>query len=149
MRASLESGGHRLSKLDQLKNIVYTHFRDARDRYLPFHGHDLKGWSLEVAKIVNLTNFKASASFLRSLKTQSRIPSRKVTKFITERIRVVEDAIRKNADKFVTEINGLKSNCYVNSRVRNTDQSGFNYELLSSRTLSDKREKKLLRWSKM
>ena len=73
MRAFLESGGHRLSKLDQLKNIVYTHFRDARDRYLPFHGHDLKGWSFKAARIVNLASFKASASFLRSLKTQFEI----------------------------------------------------------------------------
>jgi len=142
IREFLERGGHRLSKLDQLKNIVYTHFRDARDRYLPVHGHDLKGWSIEAARIVNLPSFKASSSFLRSLKAHFRISSRKVTKFITKRTRVDEHVIERNAKSFVAKINEMKITLGFSScHVWNTDQSGFNYELSSGRTLSDKGEK--------
>jgi len=142
IREFLEKGGHRLSKLEQLKNIVYTHFRDARDHYLPVHGHDLKGWSIEAARIVSLPSFKASASFLRSLKAQFRISSRKVTKFITKRTRTDEHVIERNARNFVAKINDMKITLgFPSSHVWNTDQSGFNYELSSGRTLSDKGEK--------
>ena len=142
IRGYLESGGHRLSKLDQLKNIVYTHFRTARDGFLPVHGHDLKSWSIEAARIVKLPNFKASVGFLHSLKTQFKITSRKVTKFITKKTRVNEADIKKSADEFVIKINELKENMgYRNASVWNTDQSGFNYELVSGRTLSDRGEK--------
>ena len=142
IRGYLESGGHRLSKLDQLKNIVYTHFRTARDGFLPVHGHDLKSWSIEAARIVKLPNFKASVGFLHSLKTQFKITSRKVTKFITKKTRVNEADIKKSADEFVIKINELKENMgYRNANVWNTDQSGFNYELVSGRTLSDRGEK--------
>lgn len=144
IRDFLSEGGHRLSKLDQVKNLVYTKFRDSRDRLLPVHGHDLKAWSIDAARIVKLANFKASSGFLNDLKTRFKVSSRKVTKFVTKKTRQDEEAIKQRADEFVETINGMKQDeggLYSSSNVWNTDQSGFNYELFSGRTLSDKGEK--------
>jgi len=144
IREFIDQGGHRLSKLDQVKNLVYTKFRDARDRLLPVHRHDLKAWSIDAAKIVKLENYKASPSFLQDLKLRFRISSRKVTKFVTKKTRTDEKAIKNRADEFVKVINGMKQGeggVYQSSNIWNTDQSGFNYELFSGRSLSDKGEK--------
>lgn len=61
--ALLESGGHRLSKLDQLKIIVPVKYLAALDNYLPVHDNNLKLWSLKAAKIVSFPNFRAGATF--------------------------------------------------------------------------------------
>lgn len=120
MKKFLKDGGHRLSKLDQLKNFKYTHFRDARDQLLPVHGHDLKSWFMEGAKILKIDKFKASTGFLHDLKTKFKMSSRNVTKFVIKRTRDDGDAIKQRADEFVEMINEMKSGAYSNSNVWNT-----------------------------
>lgn len=70
--------------------------------------------------------------------------SRKVTEFVTKQTRSNEDAIQRRADEFAEMINEMKSDAYSSSNVWNTDQLGFNYELFSGRTLSERGEKDTL-----
>ena len=66
--------------------------------------------------------------------------SRKITKFVSTRENIGKAEIRQNAEKFIVDIKILISKYTLNS-VLNTDQSSFNYELVSNRTLSFSGEK--------
>jgi len=88
-------------------------------------------------------DFKANSKFIQSMKDEFKITSRKITKFVTRKSSADEDAIQKSASTFAKKISEIKSTCQ-DRNVWNTDQSGFNYELISNRTLSDRGEKDTL-----
>ena len=100
-------------------------------------------WAIEAARKVKLDDFTAGRTFVQDFKKAHRISSRRITKFVTLRTRADEPKIIAEAKKFVNEINEVKLiTPYDDEHVWNTDQSGFNYEIVSRRTLSDNGEKK-------
>ena len=84
--------------------------------------------------------FEASNNWLSKFKTAHRIVSRKINKFITKKTLENNLELRTKADAFVADVKmGLGSIGIHN--VYNSDQSGFQLELHSGRTLAVEGEK--------
>ena len=84
-------------------------------------------------KEVNLDNFVASDFWLYKFKTTNRIVSRKINRTVTPRFVRDEVDIRQKADQFITTVNNEMKNFMP--YIFNLDQSGFNYEMHTGRTL--------------
>ncbi len=134
-REYVSNNGNRRQKLIRVENFVLDKFRYARDRSLAVHDIDLQRWALSHAKTENIDNFTASHHWLLNFKKRNGISSRKVTKFISRREVIDKSIIKKTANDFVTEVSKHVPKYKLDS-ILNTDQSGFNYEMVSNRTLS-------------
>ena len=136
----LENNGTRYHKFEEITKYVMNEFRFARERALSVHEVDLKRWGLNKAREINFTEFTASNRWLSRLKNGYNIVSRKITHFVTNHHVHEQETINANAKHFVEETNSLIVN-YEMTNIFNTDQSGFNYEMVSKRTLSVEGEK--------
>ena len=118
-------------------------FLNANINKLIVHDIDLKRWAMVKQKEVNLENFKASVQWLRKFKKSNRIVSRKITKLITQ-VSYNNEGIYQDSQLFVKNNKDLfeSSKC---SHIFNTDQSGFNMEMHSGRTLEIKGTKAIER----
>ncbi|RWR99706.1 Pogo transposable element with KRAB domain-like protein, partial [Dinothrombium tinctorium] len=81
-------------------------------------------------------NFDASRSWLTKIKQDFNIVSRKITNIVSLHHESENNATIAQAAEFTNSINELLSS-YDHDFVFNTDQSGFNYIMHSSRTLSN------------
>ena len=139
-REYVANNGNPRKKLERVVHFVLDRFRSTRSNNLPVHDIDEKRWTLSQAKIENIDGFKASDHWLFSLKKRNGISSRKVTKFVSHREVVTKSIIKQTADEFVTEATKHIPK-YNLDFVLNADQSSFNYEMASNRTLSYAGEK--------
>jgi hypothetical protein len=131
----IDKMGTNREKLFKVQTQTYDMFKNARINLLPVHDIDIKRWSLKIAKTLNLNNFKASNSWINKFKITYRIRSRKVTKFETRSSFENEEALKQKAKDFVrNSLEIIKD--YPEDHIFNTDQTGFNYEMHSNRTLS-------------
>ena len=128
--------GSRLEKLKRIHNYVLNKFCKAKHDYKIVHDRDLRYWAYQINKEVNLDSFRASDFWLYKFKTANRIVSRKINKTVTPRFVRDEVEIQEQADQFITTVNNEKENFMPH--VFNTDQSGFNYEMHTGRTLAVK-----------
>ena len=141
----LENHGDRHSKLRNIKNSLYTKFRNERSGLSSVHNWHLELWANEINQEICLPNFKASSSFIENFKRQFKISSRKITKFYTKATHVNEELIRASATAFVRGVNDyIERNSIKPEVIWNTDQSGFAYELVSARTLTNVGERDTL-----
>lgn len=86
--------------------------------------------------------FTASATWILSWKKQHKIVTRKITKFFSNSdVRNIEN-VRNSAEEFKTIIRP-KFTEYCLGSIMNTDQSGFQYELMTKRTLEVKGSKNI------
>jgi hypothetical protein len=139
-REYVANNGNRRQKLEHVEHFVLDRFRSARNNNLPVHDLDVKRWALSKAKTENIDGFKASSYWLLNFKKRNGISSRKVTKFVSHREVVDKSIIKQTADDFVAEATKHIPK-YKLDFVLNADQSGFNYEMPSNRTLSYEGEK--------
>ena len=87
--------------------------------------------------LMGIPRFKASNYFLRQFKHRYKITSRKITTFITRRDVSLDTVVRTRALEFVREVTDyVFANVIDADMVLNTDQSRFEYEITSNRTLS-------------
>ena len=85
MKNFVESCGNRPSKINELKNGLYTKFINQRTRLASIHDWNLEIWAKEINADLKIENFKASHSFIHNFKKKYRISSRKITKFYTKK----------------------------------------------------------------
>lgn len=142
----LERGGHRIEKLSQISKITHDKFTAALQARLIIHDVDIRRWALEAQKeIGNLDPvFQASPSWILRFKKSHRIVSRKITKFITRKALEDSHNIQREAENFVEAVKPLIER-FGSENVYNTDQSGFQLEIHSGRSLSDQGVKKVER----
>jgi hypothetical protein len=124
----------------EVGEFLYQKFLNARQMKLPIDDNDLRRWALEKANELNLVNFKASASFILTFKKDHHIRSRKITKFVTTHTLYDAKEIVALAKQF-NEVAKGKFKDYSEDQIFNSDQSGFNFEMASKRTLSEVGEK--------
>jgi hypothetical protein len=86
------------------------------------------------ARQLQLTGFKASPSWLYDFKINHSLVSRKILRVVSPRMIVEEDDIEQSAEDFVREVRAMMA-AHPNRPVFNADQSGFEKELHSGRTL--------------
>lgn len=142
-RNYLENHGTKQQKLNDLVVHLKKSFQHARENFLPVHDVDLQRWAVEKARQLNLRDFKASACWLHTIKTKLNVTSRKITKFITTNFVQQKEATEISVNTFINETKE-EIGRFCPSLVLNTDQSGFNYEITSNRTLSSVGEKSTL-----
>jgi hypothetical protein len=134
-RKYLEQEGTKQQKVRTVDEVIYEKFINARQQALPMHDLDLQRWALKDAKELKLENFHASHGWLVSFKRKHGIISRRITNIVTRHEIDNYDAVRKSAQEFRLEYYHLSSH-YTPSQVINTDQSGVEKEVHSTRTLS-------------
>lgn len=130
---------------DQHQSInenVYARFLSMREVRLPLHDRDLRRWALQEAVNLNVSNFRASKFWLHRFKKSHGIVSRKITKFVSAAM--VEEAadIDARAEAFVaaTKPHILER---LPQEIFNADQSGFQKEIHSGRSLAVKGTKEV------
>ena len=139
-RDYVERNGNRFHKLQRIEIVTINRFQHARQECLPVHDLDIRRWALTQARNEGLDNFTASSHWLLNFKQRNGISSRKITKFVSKRENTDKVQINENAEKFTLDVKKLIPKYTLNS-VLNADQSSFNYELVSNRTLSYSGEK--------
>lgn len=123
-----------------ITEAVVQKFRSARDDGLPVHDRDMRGWGKQKAREVTAGNFKASMHWLSNLKKKYGISSRRVTKLCTKKQLKDAPKIAQSAAEFRAK--ALKEiSYYQDDLIFNTDQSGFVYQMHSTRTQSKTGEK--------
>lgn len=138
----IENDGNKSFKLEQIKQFMYNKFNVTRDNGGSIHYWHLIFWAKEAAKQFNLDLFKCSRSFLDKFKRDHRISSRRITKFVTKTYIKDTEALVNIANEFVERTNKkIETNSYEPKQIWNTDQSRFEYEMTSARTLSFKGER--------
>ncbi len=126
--------------MERVEHFVLDRFLSAPKNILPVHDLGVKRWALSQAKTENINGFEASDYWLLNFKKRNGISSRKVTKFVSHREVVDKSIIKQTADDFVAETTKYIPKYKINF-VLNADQSSFNYEIASNRTLSYAGEK--------
>ena len=91
-------------------------------------------------KISKLGNVTVSHEWIRQLKMIMNISSLEITKFISSKSEIDSEKIMKQGCNFV-EYATKKLVNFDRSMIVNSDQSGFNYELHSSRMLNTRRKR--------
>ncbi|XP_076247580.1 uncharacterized protein LOC143187334 [Calliopsis andreniformis] len=131
----VEADGARRDKLLYVSNYVLAKFTDAIDEGGIIHDRDLQRWAHEAKENVEFPSFKASHSWISNFKGVHDIVSRKITKFISRpRPQNTED-LNLAIDNFIRTVKPQIRN-YGAENVFNSDESGFNLELHSGRTLA-------------
>ncbi|MDI9313009.1 MAG: hypothetical protein QM535_22555 [Limnohabitans sp.] len=134
---SVDNSGNQNQKWREVSLFVSKRFDESIAQKLIVHDCDLKTWGIEKARDLQIPNFSISKGWLHNFKVRHRIVSRKVNKFISFREHDMEDDLKVKAEQFVASVKA-KIPLYNESAVFNTDQSGFNLEMHSGRTLATK-----------
>ncbi len=130
----IQNYGTRKDKLKIIWDHILDEFKNAMQKKLPVHDNDIRRWAISKARTLEFNSFTASKFWLWKFKSTNRIRSRKINKFVTSNYLQEDDHIIGVAKLFVDSSKVLPN--YQSSHIFNTDQSGFNYELHSTRTLS-------------
>ena len=128
-----------LNKVQNIDQVVYKNFLNAREQYLPIHDIDVQRWGLQAAKQMNRDDFQASITWLLKFKKRHGICSRQITK--SERDHFHD--IKRSEEEFLQKFHQLSEE-YLPKQILNTDQVGIEKELHSTRILSIHGEKKTL-----
>jgi hypothetical protein len=123
--------------LREVWTYTYQEFIKAKENNLIIHDSDLKRWAIKRRNEISLQNFTASNMWLWRFKQQHRIVSRKITKFVTRNYSKERADQISTANLFVNSTK-LFLQSYTDNQIYNTDQSGFNKEIHSGRTLEFK-----------
>lgn len=134
------SGQRRSDKLKHLDRKVYSIFVNARRKLQPVHGRMIQRWARQYAEEINLSDFRASDSWLAVFKRRNRIVSRKVTSYIGRSEKLQNLSITENVMHFKQQFTSAKVP-FSKSEIWNFDQCSFQYEPANLRTLSLKGER--------
>lgn len=136
----LENTGSRVDCLRLIRKATFASFSSARLNNLTVHDADIKRWARDTARNLGFNTFKASDTWLRQFKLNFRIVGRKVTKFVSLNFNNEQQDVELTAMEFVHNTRQSLMD-YYEGNVYNSDQSGFNKELHSGRTLAYKGQK--------
>ncbi|CAF4551855.1 unnamed protein product, partial [Didymodactylos carnosus] len=120
-RTYLEQHGTKRQKTNDIDEIVYQKFLNAREQALPIHDIDLQRWALKAAKEVHLDDFHASHGWVNNFKGRHHVVSRRITNVVTRHELENIDAIVKTETEFRQNFFKLSSH-YSPSQILNTDQ---------------------------
>ena len=140
----IEAGGTKRERLAQISEYVIQNLREAIDAGYILHDRDIRRWALKAYKEQGNDNmvFKASRKWVNNFKKAHRIVSRKVTKFVTRTTIEDDEVLKVRATDFVKEVKPLSVRIGPDN-IYNSDQSEFQLEIHSGRTLAVQGTKKV------
>lgn len=138
----INKGGTYKEKLTKISEFVLQNLKNAIDSGFIVHDVDLRKWALEAKKELEFhdVRFKASDTWLYKFKKVHRIVSRKINKFVTKTTMERKETINEECEKFVADVRPYIRE-FGAENIYNADQSGFQLEIHSGRTLTEKGEK--------
>lgn len=141
-QSQVRKGQNKREKMQDINAHVYNEFLEARKSFKILRSSHLRQFPIQKYLEINdlSLKFKATSSWLDKFKKRNRISSRKITQLVSKREVKSGHEILEAAKKFQAEIIKLSQN-YDKDQIFNTDQCGFQYELTSARTLTNKNEK--------
>lgn len=131
----LQKDGTHREKLLHIFQYVFENFKDAGDNNKIIHDLDLRRWALEAKEEINLPHFKAGATWILNFKRKHGIVSRKITKFINHSSKTDQEKLQVASEEFVASVK-LFIDLFEIQNIYNADESGFNLEIHSGRTLT-------------
>ncbi|XP_032682282.1 uncharacterized protein LOC116849335 isoform X2 [Odontomachus brunneus] len=133
--ASVEKGGTNADKFQFIAEYVLQKFEEASDRRSIVHDMNLRFWALEAKDQMDLPEFKASKWWIWKFKNVHRIVSRKITTFRMRSTLQDIGNLQNIAESFVLNVRSDIPAIGV-EEIYNADESGFNLEIYSGRTLA-------------
>lgn len=141
-KQQISAGGTRKDNLFKVSEYTLQKFKEALQSKLTVHDLDLKRWALQKKHELNMHWFKASPKWILQFKRKHNIVSRKITKYVTKVSADNEPNSLQQCQHFINEVKSELS-IKSESNIYNSDQSGFNLEMHSGRTLNEKGSKKV------
>jgi len=140
----INKGGTYRQKIAQICQYTLDNFEAALNSGSIVHDRDIIRWALQAQKEIGFDNFrfKASDTWLLKFKRAHRIVSRKINKFITRKTLESGAELVATANAFVADIQSCIPRIGLEN-LYNSDQSGFQLEMHSGRTLAVEGEKKV------
>jgi len=132
---SLQKGGTHRQKLVDISTYVLEKFKNANDNNKIIHDLDLRRWALEAKEQINLPQFKAGATWILNFKRKHGIVSRKITKFINRSSKTNQEQLQIACQEFISSVKSF-IDLFEPQNIYNADESGFNLEIHSGRTLT-------------
>ena len=128
----------------RISKYVLNEFRSAVNTGRIVHDRDLRRWALKAYNDEGNKNilFKASRSWVHNFKKAHHIVSRKITKFVTRKTLEDDEKLKTIAQKFVQEVKPLVKE-YGPDNVYNSNESGFQLQIHSGRSLACEGQKKV------
>ncbi|XP_036145093.1 uncharacterized protein LOC118646411 [Monomorium pharaonis] len=130
-------GGSRPEKLKKISQYTLDHFNEALERKIIIHDIDIARWASQAQNEENVAGFKASEKWVQRFKKAHNIVSRKITKFVTKKSLLSKPDLENKCETFIANVK-----YYINrfgvENIYNSDQSGFQLEFHSGRTLAQK-----------
>ncbi|EFN73371.1 hypothetical protein EAG_00356, partial [Camponotus floridanus] len=99
------------------------------------HNVDIRWWALEAKEQFDIPTFKAGYTWIQNFKKAHNIVSRKVTKFVSRASQRNKQQLQLICSDFMTSVKPYINRYEINN-VYNADESGFNLEIHSGRTLA-------------
>lgn len=134
-------------RMADIERSVLLLFKEHAQKNAIIHVRTLKHWGLQIRAQVDPElelNFSASDSWIYRFKKRNRIVSRKITHTVGKKFAQKEEEILKTSEIFVTHIRNLIDLRQLHAaQILNMDQSRFEKELHSGRTLRAKGGKKI------
>lgn len=140
-RKYIEQQGTKRQKTQNIDEMVFEMFVEARKKNLMVHDLDIQRWALKIAKDVKLDEFHASEGWVKHFKARHGIVSRRVTNIVTKHEVENLELVEKSEEDFIKDFY-VHSSHFRPSQILNTDQVGIEKEVHSTRTLSFAGEKK-------
>jgi hypothetical protein len=131
----VHQGGGNIDKLKQISSYTLQKFEEALNTRTLIHDIDIARWGLKAQQEINASRFITSHTWVRNLKRRHNIVSRKVTKFVTKKSVKSKEIQESESNRFIQNVKyhierfGLEN-------IYNSDQSGFQLEMHSSRSLA-------------
>ena len=133
--AALANDGTRREQLLSIVQYVLDKFQTAIDQGSLIHDIDIRRWALEAKEKANLPTFKTGHTWIMNFKKVHNIVSRKVTKFVSRSAQQDKQHLHLTSSEFVNQVKPY-IDTHNPSNVYNADESGFNLEIHSCRTLT-------------
>uniref|UniRef100_A0A915EMF6 HTH CENPB-type domain-containing protein n=1 Tax=Ditylenchus dipsaci TaxID=166011 RepID=A0A915EMF6_9BILA len=142
IKAYVANEGTTQMKIQEVDERTFAEFLNCREEGIVIHDRDIEEMALSAAEGIGLENFKAGHSWIHLFKKRHNILSRKITKMIGTKTKAELKAIEESIVQFHNEMRPILATTPKN-KVYNTDQSGFNLEMVSGRTLEFRGMKKV------
>ena len=135
-------GGNRYEKLKRISEYTLNRFNEALERGMIIHDIDIARWASRAQEEENEASFKASETWVKRFKITHNIVSRKITKFVTKKSLLLQEDLENKCNTFIEDVKHYIAQ-YGQENIYNSDQSGFQLEMHSGRTLAHKGVKKV------
>lgn len=131
----LMGGGSARDRSKEIEKYTLKKFDIAKEEKKIVHDKNIRRWALEAKKELGDKTFKAGKTWILNFKRKNKIVSRKINKFISKKKITEKAKLEEKGENFVKTIIPL-INDFGPENVYNADESGFNLEVHSGRTLT-------------